>query len=1005
MVAIATPAHAQSRQFNVPASALKSALDIFSRQAGVPIIYQGSDMRGVRSGGFRGKASPQVALQAIIRGTGFRMRVDSSGAIAVVREGNGATDADQSRDRTDSAGDPTQAAFERERLTSSEIVVTATRVIRDGYDAPTPTTVLGRELIDSKAPTTIIDALITLPLFKNSSTAQTAGVAQAGSAGQSFANLRGLGANRTLVLLDGQRFVPSTSIGTVDIGLIPSALVQRVDIVTGGASAAYGSDAVAGVVNFILDNRFAGLKGTAESGISDHGDNRTIRASLSGGSSFGERGHIVLSAEYMRATGVPMNARPDTSYPAARLISNPGYTPTNGQFRRLIVPFNYTRTATLGGVIVGGPLAGLEFGPGGTTFQQPVGTHVGTSNHVLPGRFDNEAWDLSVSLTSLPQETAKGYGRVSWDMTDGLTAYATGVIARNKPGPFFSSPANTLITGNFVIQRDNAYLPESVRSQMVSLGLDTISVGRYSEDFGASIVSRTNDTFRTVIGVQGDIGGGWHLDAYAQYGKNRQVFSIERNAIRANIALAADAVDEGLIRAGVASGNIVCRSTLSSPGNGCIPLNIFGPTATRLSPIPPPAAGYIFGTSRAVLDMTQKVAAVSLSGEPFSTWAGPVSFVAGGEYREESARQTVDALSQVNAFALGNPKALSGDIDVKELFAETVVPLAKDMAFLRVLDLNGAIRYTDYSTSGSVTTWKLGANWEPVEGVRFRATRSRDIRAPNIVELFTSPVLSTGGVSDPVTNTSPTFQISSLGNPNLRPESADTTSAGVVVRFPVPSRLELSVDYYSINVRSAISTLSPQDIVTRCFAGNQELCSLITRVNGAITQISNPYLNLHSLKTDGLDIELSYRASIGLGSAFVRLLANRVFSYTISDGASAIDRAGDISNAQPKWTGNATLGYQIDPLRLFVDITHIGGGRYDNSFVLPTDINNNDVPSRSYVGLQAGVDTGKGQRKRELFLHIANLFNVRPPPVFLFSGGPNYERVGRSFRVGLRFVL
>jgi iron complex outermembrane recepter protein len=1005
IMAIVAPAQAQERpvnqaqelQFNLPAGELRAVLEGFTRQTRTPIIYRAADMQGVRSGGFQGLASPERALAAILQGTGFLMRVDSSGAIAVAREGNGtASEADAAASATP-AGDTEAGA--------SSIVVTGTRVVRDGYDAPTPTTVITSATIDSKAPTTIIDALITLPVFKNSSTAQTAGVGQAGTSGQSFANLRGLGANRTLVLLDGQRFVPSTSLGTVDIGVIPSALIQRVDVVTGGASAAYGSDAVAGVVNFVLDNRLTGLKGNAEVGISTYGDNFTYKGSLSAGTSFADRGHIVLSAEYVRARGVPLNARPDTEYPIARLITNPGWTPTNGATRRLILPYVYTRTASLGGVVIGGPLAGLEFGPGGTTSQQPVGTFVGSSNHVLAGRRDDQAWDLSVSLSALPQEKATGYGRISWDLTDGLTAYATGVIARNKPGPFFSSPANTLITGAFVIQRDNAYLPQSVRTQMENLGLQTISVGRYSEDFGASVVSRTNDTARAVVGLQGDIGGGWYLDAYGQYGRNRQALRIENNSIRANFALASDAVDQGLASGGAANGNIVCRSTLTNPGNGCIPLNIFGPTATRFDPVSPPAASYIFGTSSADLTVTQQVAAVSLSGEPFSTWAGPVSLVFGGEYREESARQTSDAQSQANVFGLGNPKPLSGDLNVKEVFAETVVPLAEDVPFLRSLDLNGAIRLTDYSTSGSVTTWKIGANWEPFDGIRFRATRSRDIRAPNIVELFTSPVLSTAGVVDPVTNTSPIFQTYSLGNPNLQPERANTTSAGAVLRPAFIPGLEFSVDYYKIDILSAISTITLQNIVDRCFSGNQDLCALITRTNGVITRIDNPFLNLQSLKTDGLDLELSYSIPVGPGTASTRLLANRTFSYEISDGITAIERAGDINAAQPKWTGNATFGYRLDRFNLAADVTYIGGGNYDNTFVLPTDINDNTISARAYVGLQASFDAGQGDSRREIFFHVSNLLNSRPPAVFVFSGGPNYERIGRSFRAGVRFTL
>lgn len=1000
IVAIATPAYAQERQFNLPAGELKIVLDAFTRQAGSSVIYRSADMQGVRSAGYQGSTSAQNALEAVLRGTGFQMRVDRSGAIAVVREGNGAAGSE-----VVPAGQASADLLAEENSAGDPILVTGSRVVRDGYDAPTPTTVITAATIDSKAPITIIDALITLPAFKGSSTAQTAGVGQAGSSGQSFANLRGLGANRTLVLLDGQRFVPSTSIGTVDIGVIPSALIQRVDVVTGGASAAYGSDAVAGVVNFVLDNRFQGIKGNAELGISTYGDNFTYKGSLSAGTSFADRGHIVVSGEYVRAEGVPINARPDTEYPIARLITNPAWTATNGQVRRLIMPYVYTRTASLGGVVVGGPLAGLEFGANGATFQQPAGTFVGTSNHVLPGRFDGEAWDLSVSLSALPQEKATGYGRISWDLTDGLTAYATGVIARNKPGPFFSSPANTLITGTFAIRRDNAFLPASVRTQMETLGLQSINVGRYSEDWGASVVSRTNDTSRAVIGLQGEIGGGWYLDAYAQYGRNRQVLKIENNSIRANMALASDAVDEGLVRNGLANGNIVCRSTITNPGNGCIPLNIFGPSATRFEPVSPPAAPFIFGTSRADLTVVQKVAAVSLSGEPFSTWAGPVSLVVGAEYRDESARQTSDAQSQANVFGLGNPKPLAGDLNVKEAFAETVVPLAEDMTLLHSLDVNGAIRVTDYSTSGSVTTWKVGMNWEPIDGIRFRATRSRDIRAPNIVELFTSPVLSTAGVVDPVTNTSPIFQTYSLGNPNLMPERANTTSVGVVLRPAFAPGLEFAADYYKIDIASAISTITLQNIVDRCFSGNQALCALITRTNGVITRIDNPFLNLQSLKTDGLDLELSYSLPVGPGTATTRLLANRVFSYEISDGITAIERAGDITAAQPKWTGNATFGYRLDRFNIAADVTYIGGGKFDNTFVLPTDINDNSISARAYVGLQASFDAGRDGMRRELFFHVSNLFNSRPPAVFVFSGGPNYERIGRSFRAGLRFTL
>ena len=887
------------------------------------------------------------------------------------------------RDIADPAVSPQAAA--------SDIVVTGTRVGRNGYDAPTPTTIIGSDLIEAKAPATIVDALVTLPAFKNSSTASTAGVGNSGSAGQSFANLRGLGANRTLVLLDGQRFVPSTSIATVDISVLPSALIQRVDIVTGGASAAYGSDAVAGVVNFVLDNRLTGLRGDFESGITGAGDNQLVKMSLAGGFDFASHGHLVVSGEYLHADGVGPKARPDTTYAPATLVTNLAYTPTNGQFRRLILPYVYNSTATFGGVITTGPLAGTEFGPGGSTFAQPVGQYRGTTSFALAGPA-NEPFTNTLAFSALPQERMTGYGRLSWDVAPNLTAYATGIVARNRPGPYFSTPANTLVTGAFVVQRDNAFLPSAVRAQMVALGLQTISVGRYSEDFGNAIISRTNDTQRGTIGLQGEIGGGWKVDAYAEYGHNRDLFTIANNAIKSNLPLAVDAVSSG--------GQIVCRSTIANPGNGCVPLNIFGPGAASAA-----AVNYIYGTSRAVLDLTQKVVAASISGEPVSTWAGPVSVAAGAEYRNESAVQTADPLSQAGAFAIGNPKALSGSFNVKEVFAETVVPLARNTPFLHSVDLNGAVRYTDYSTSGSVVTWKIGGNWEPAAGIRFRATRSRDIRAPNILELFSSPIQQTAFLIDPTTNTQPAVQTFSLGNAALRAEKADTTSAGVVLRPSLVPGFAFSFDYYKIEVRDAIATLALQDVVNRCVAGNQSLCSLITRTNGVITQINNPYLNLQSLKTDGFDVEVSYRRPVGPGAISARVLANKTLSFTTSDGVTSIDRAGDLSNAQPKWTGDATLGYHWNRFDATADINYIGGGRYDVTYTLPTDINDNRIGARTTVNFQVSLDVGRDGHRRQFFFDIANAFNVRPPAIFVVSGGPNYDRIGQSFRAGLRFSL
>ncbi len=877
------------------------------------------------------------------------------------------------------------------------IVVTGSRVVRAGYDAPTPTTVLGREAIDSKAPATIVEALATLPSLRGVATPeQNGGGANSGSGGQSFVNARGLGATRTLVLLDGQRFVPSTATGAVDIAILPVALLERVDVVTGGASAAYGSDAVAGVVNFVLNNRFEGLKGEMQAGITERGDNRTIRGSLAWGSAFADRGHIVLTAEGLKAGGVLGLDRPFGAVPLERVFTNPAFTSTNGEFQRLRLPYVYFNRATFGGVITSGPLAGTTFLPGGETGTVPQGVASGTAL-ALDGPADLPFMGYGLSLYT-PLERWSAYGRVSWDIDDSLTAYATGVIADSTSGPQGVSASNTLTKGTLTIRRDNAFLPGSVRSQMTDLGLETITVGRYNYDWGDILSTRGNLTKRGVVGIQGGIGNGWEIDVYAQYGTNKNTFVLDNNVMWDRVVEASDAVRHPT------TNQIVCRSSLTNPGNGCVPLNIFGVRSGS-----PAAVAAVQGRGEAELKTTQTVLSASISGEPVSTWAGPVSVAAGVEYRRETADQEVDALSAANAFVVGNPKALTGELDVKEGFVEAVVPLAEDVPLLRLLELNAAARLTDYSTSGTVTTWKVGANWSPLEDLRFRATRSRDIRAPNLLELFTGPFEQGANLINPFTDPPTTGFISARagGNPNLTPEISDTIAAGVVYQPHWFPGFQASVDYYNIKIRDAIGTLGVQDVVDRCFDGSTQLCELITRDStGQITAVVNPYLNIESVKTDGVDFDVSYRTPFAGGRLAIQALASYVISFETSDGINATDTAGSVGSGQPHWSGDLTVSYAIDRFRGTVNTSYFGGGTVNNTYVEPTAIDDNRVPARAFVDLQLAREFEfPDGSQAEVYFNVSNLFDTTPPLLYAPSGGPNYDRIGRAFRLGVRFQL
>lgn len=881
-----------------------------------------------------------------------------------------------------------------EDSSSEPIIVTGSRVVRDGYDAPTPLTVVGQDLLEAKSSTQIVDSLAEMPAFRSTATASTAGLSNSGTAGQSFVNLRGLGANRTLVMMDGQRFVPSTSIGTVDIGLIPTLLIDRVDVVTGGASAAYGSDAVTGVVNFVLNNRLEGFKTNLEAGITQYGDNETYKGGLAWGARLSDSVHLVLSGEYTKSEGVYAGTR-DNMQSEWNIVTNSSYTPGTGQYKRYILPYVYLNKVTYGGVIWGGPLNGITFEKDGTFGQYPTNILIGSPNDstvIMDSETPGQPWGRDLAIPIVPIETGKVYGRLSVDVSDNTEIYASGLYAESNPGPFQSTPAQTRITGYHAIKRDNAFLPTEIADLMDQNNLTSINVGRYSLDWGPAIISRNNATTRGVLGINSEFAPGWEFNAYAQYGENKNLFTIENNVLKAEQKLATDAVDNG-------SGQIVCRSTLTDPDNGCVPLNIFGEGAASAA-----AIDYIMGTSRADLKYTQQVYAANVSGEPFELWAGPVSFAAGIEHRRETLDQTVDALSEAFAFHIGNPQPLSGEISVTEGFVETVIPLMEGKPFFETLDLNGAYRYTDYDTSGGVSTWKLGLNWTPVEGLRFRGTRSRDIRAPNITELYTSPVQQTRGVANPWTNVNETPQTFTLGNENLEPEVADTAAVGVVLQPAFAPGFSLSVDYYNIKIKSAITTLAVQDLVDRCFGGNQELCDLITlSPTNSITAIDLPYLNLSSVKTDGLDFEASYRTSLGKGDLSLRFLANRMFSLSYDDGITLVDRAGDISNGNPKFSANFIASYSTDRFRFDMDMNYIGSGNYDNTYTGAEDINDNTIPERLYIGgqftLKLPADEGK---RRDLYLRVSNITNSLPPGIFQYGGGANYDLAGRSFKLGVR---
>lgn len=895
------------------------------------------------------------------------------------------------------------AEDEREEL-SQEIIVTATRIARPDYEAPTPTTSIGIEEINKAAPTNIADYVNQLPQLSGSATPRVGNAnTSTGFNGLNNLNLRALGANRTLTLLDGQRVVSSGLNGAVDINNLPSALIERVDVVTGGASAAYGSDAVSGVVNFILDRDFTGLKMNVSGGITDRSDDQSTNADISFGTGFaGDRGHWLLSAEYNDVEGIDFLDRDKRAwFNQYNMLTFSSTT----RPQRIVEDNVNTRTVAQGGVITSTALANTQFGAAGTPMPFVVGTPIDTFFMVGGNQWTE---GNAVALDS-QIERASFWTRATYDLTDSVEmslegSYAVSETANTAAYQRYPGAGSTAL----VMRTENPFLHPTVVAQAVALGITQFNYGWSAFDFGRPRNEVERTTYRGVVSFAGTFSDDWRWDAYYQYGRSELDVALHNTTIRANFTRAIDVVRHPT------TAQPVCRSTLTAPTNGCVPLNIFG-----IGVASPDAMRYTQGIATQNLELTQNVGAFSIGGDPFNTWAGPVSIVFGGEYRKEEITGTADPISLVNGFFTGNFKPTVGEYDVHEGFFETVVPLAQDMPGLNRLEFNGAIRYTDYSLAGDVTTWKLGLTYNPIEDLRLRAVKSRDIRAPNVGELFQAGQTQRNDVVDTSQPSRPTVSITRItsGNTSLTPEIADTVSFGLVYNPSWLPQFTASVDYYSIDIEDAIATLGNQEIVDRCVAGETEACSLIVRdPAGNITALLAIPINVAEQDTEGFDIQATWRQKIeNFGTLTFRALVSNIENLTLVNGPvtteyAGLSTAGIYNTPDFRWFGS--IDYSVDKFSLTASARGFGSGVYDNTWVSGVNIDDNSIPGATYYDL-AGAYRFQfaDENSLEVYLKIENLLDEDPAVVAaanisgLQTNPAIYDVVGRAYRLGVRMAF
>ena len=951
------------------------------------------------------------------------------------------------------------------------VSVTGTRVVRDGYSAPTPVTVLGSEQIEAQAPQNLADFVNKFPSFIGSETPNTsAGSLSNGLAGINALNLRSLGINRTLILLNGHRTPASAVTGDTDINTIPQQLVKRVDVVTGGASADYGSDAVGGVVNFILDKEYTGFKSAVEYGETDAGLQPAYKVAGTFGTDFdGGRGHFIVSGEWDQVKVTPKDYNPAWNQTGFFKVINPAYVQINPTTSNGAPYYLYTSGVGAGQVSPGGLvlssttnantastlLRGTYFGTnaavnnlafGTTTGQWMIGGDTGVTQAGYGGTSTLAAGEVREAI----------YSRVSYNIFPDVEFWAEGSISRYKGFSIYQQPPQV---GGITINADNAFLPTSVSTFMAANNLKSFTEGSTNAGFPESGSLNGREAWRFAGGFDGtynlfDTDWKWDLNGQIGWVDTREQETPVWNTAKIGFAQDAVRVTAANVGAsGAAIGSIQCRAVLqgNAAAKGCQPLSRIGTNGGLQDPTAYQSGlSYVLGTPFRTERLSEQDYSFNVSGNPFENWAGPISVAAGGEWRLESVNGFVP--TQYNSgWLFGNYLVNKGHYSVGEGYVETVVPLLKDVPLVQSLDFNGAYRYTAYSTSGGVSTWKMGLTWQVTDQVKFRTTYSHDIRAPNLNDLFAAGTARTNTVSvvtGPSTSTTLTFVQNATGNINLAPESANSLGVGVVLTPDFIPGLTASVDYYNITISGAIGSVTAQNTADLCYTGgNQTFCNNITYADGtkATTayngkQISTILLvpfNFSKQKDEGIDFDVTYQLPLDDMAWFGRipgditlhgLTTHYMRNYT-NDGVNpANDLAGvNAGSGTPDWVWRLEATYHVTDWTFDLVGRGVSGGVYSNlntvcasgcpNYSLATpSANRNDIAGESWMDATVSYDFSAWGSDSSLFLNVKNLLNSDPVLVASGPDGNNtpaypqtnrslYDYLGRVYRIGWRLKL
>jgi iron complex outermembrane recepter protein len=853
-----------------------------------------------------------------------------------------------------------------------EVVITGSHIARGGYDSPQPVTAVSAATIEAAAPSNIIDFATTLPALAGSTTPDnSSGALSNGEAGVAALNLRNLGTNRTLVLVDGQRWVPSTIEGLVDVNTIPQPLITGIDVTTGGASAAYGSGAVGGVINFILDKKFTGLKASYQYGeYQDYGD-PTRKFTLTAGTGFADdRGHLLFSGELYGDNGI-LSAVPAYDEDGYFAMANSAANIAAGGPQVIAGPGIGLSTYTPGGLITSGALKGTYFGEVGANGAASI-NQLAYGSPVTGQWMQGGDWQYTDSSqfgkTGLvpTQKRQNAFGRASFDLNDDAEVYLEASYGRYWGFSYYDAPT---YTGSTITIQPTNYFLQTLYPSLASKVTAPFTLGTTGAGFLTAAQSddtRASDRF--MLGGDGHLSlfnMSWKWDTHGSFAQTHDTETLPGTTNNANFANAINAV--------AGPTGPVCASTAAQAA-GCVPIDIFGLGAAQL----PGALAYITGdpTRHEIFELDE--GAADFTTNDVKGWAGPISVALGAEGRREAVSGDVDPIydpTYGNYWKYGNYVATNASYTVAEGYAETLVPLYTG------LDFNGAIRETHYSTSGGTDSWKLGLTYSPISDVTFRITRSADIRAGNLAELFSPGTARTNSVTNPWDNGAALLFVQKLeGSTDVKPETAKTDVYGVVFQPEFVPGFQASVDYYDIEMSKLISDLSAQQEVNACYAGGAgtqyckdlELNAYGLPSSGASTPvIVEVYQNLYSLSERGMDVESTYEKDLASlwdklsGKLTIHALATHYITFTTNNNVQAINVAGTNTGATPNWLGRLEAMYTKDTWSYDLVMRGVSSGSLNDA----TDI---------YLQCTAACTPGTGNYK------TANITTA--PSAFFFDG-------------------